>query len=853
MSVVATETAWQTRHKELASWVLLRLVNRTDRYGRYGDDGAFTASGSLTEATLKNHFWRGKLAGLHSTSEAGMCKWLALDLDHHTEDPDVAASNWYDAMRICNKLTELDVRWLLEDSDGQGGLHIWVLFSDPSPAEAVHGFGCWLVGDDDHEVFPKQPGLTGKKLGNWLRLPGRHHTRDHWSRFWGGADWHDYEQSVELLLNAPANDPICLRHAPNEPETAKVGNLVGTHLDPAAPETDGKIKSIIELAEAHIDQRSWTDILTAEGWKLDSEDDGKSSWTRPGKNEGTSATLNFNGNDKIHIFSTGSNLPAGKSYGKFRFWTYSRGFDDSSQIDAAKKLLPDEVVAENDRQWRDSVDDSDVKPSEKTVDVDASNKKKIKTDHFTPFPVQLLPEVLQRFVTEAAASIGCDPTFIVMPVLGVCASAIGTSRNLCVKYGWFVPSVLWPIVIGESGTQKSPAFRLALTPLRKRQQGQIDAYKKSMAEYKSAKLKYDQQHKEWKKNQDDDEPEEPEEPARQRCIVSDVTIEALAPVLQQNPRGVLLNRDEISALIAGLDQYKKSKDSSAEVQRWLEIYNCETITIDRKTGIPPFIHVPRPAVSIAGGIQPGILQRVMTAEHRDNGFQSRFLMAFPPRQPKRWSDSQVSEKTAKAYQDLVYELFTLKPNLDPATHELKPALLKLTHDARNAFREFVNSHGREQSAMHGHQASQWSKLEEIPARLAILLHCVKQVTTRVVDHFEVDDRTMTDAITITKWFKDETLRINRLMAESDDIRHARHIAEWITGRGGEITPRDLCRNRRDIESVDDAEQLLMQLVKLGAGSWESTHKSRRFVLSQELSTSTRCTPEKNGQSSTAKK
>ncbi len=346
MSAVKT-TAWQDRSAELASWAMTRLVNRTDRHGQYRDDGnAFTAD-RLSETGLKTHFDGGPLIGLHTTSPDNKCRWLVFDFDNHSEDPDVKINNFEAAMHICNQLTKLDVSWLLEDSDGQGGFHIWILFSDAAPAKAVHRFGQWLNGESGHEVFPKQPELTGGELGNFMRIPGRHHKRDHWSRFWGDGNWLNDDASVERLMNARANDPLVLKQAPEE---AVVPPVVESDVR-LSPDTSEKPSNVITVAEEYFDKQPWSDLLENQGWKQVGQQDGKSTWTRPDKDSGVSATVDFNGNGKLHVFSTNSDLPHDKSYGKFRFLMYSGGFDDRRQVEAAKELLPAEIVKENDRLW----------------------------------------------------------------------------------------------------------------------------------------------------------------------------------------------------------------------------------------------------------------------------------------------------------------------------------------------------------------------------------------------------------------------------------------------------------------------------------------------------------------------
>lgn len=69
---------------------------------------------------------------------------------------------------------------------------------------------------------------------------------------------------------------------------------------------------------------------------------------------------------------------------------------------------------------------------------------------YRPYPVDSLPEPLRGFVRGGAESIGCDPTYIALPLLAVCASAIGNTMRLRLKDGWDVPAILWVAIIGES-------------------------------------------------------------------------------------------------------------------------------------------------------------------------------------------------------------------------------------------------------------------------------------------------------------------------------------------------------------------------------------------------------------------
>ncbi len=94
-------------------------------------------------------------------------------------------------------------------------------------------------------------------------------------------------------------------------------------------------------------------------------------------------------------------------------------------------------------------------------------------------------------------------------------------------------------------------------------------------------------------------------------MVSDTTVEALAIVLHENPRGLLLARDELAGLLLGMNQYKAGR-GSATLQHYLTMHGARSMVIDRKGSTRAdrkMIVVPRAAVSICGTVQPAILRQ----------------------------------------------------------------------------------------------------------------------------------------------------------------------------------------------------------------------------------------------------
>ncbi len=218
-------------------------------------------------------------------------------------------------------------------------------------------------------------------------------------------------------------------------------------------------------------------------------------------------------------------------------------------------------------------------------------------------------------------------------------------------------------------------------------------YNAALVEYEEAQLRYDRELAAWKRSKGGggQPPAKPEQPICERCLVDDATIEAVAPILLGNWRGVLVMRDELAGWLGAFDRY--AKKGGGESAKWIEMHGGRTVVIDRKTGIPRTIYIPRAAVSVCGSIQPGILRRQIGQEHRDSGLLARLLMAWPPRRPRKWTDvepaEQLSERVGMAYD----RLWELAPTTD-RDGEPAPVLVDLSPAARRLYVAFVNEHGQ---------------------------------------------------------------------------------------------------------------------------------------------------------------
>ena len=230
---------WRGRASELAEWVMIHLVNRTDVWGRYvrgkSDDAVqvvtapFSAERGkvfLDHDSLRKHFrthQSGGQLGLHSASKDLTSRWLAIDIDLHDSDDDLSVSphgNLAAARVWRQSMVEQGLDPLLMDSNGIGGFHLLVVFAEPMSTDSVHHFGSRLIEDYERrglaqkpEIFPGKP--TWDRYGDWLRLPGRHHTRPHYTRVWNDeplaeSQWLGGNDAIDRILATRPAEPARL-------------------------------------------------------------------------------------------------------------------------------------------------------------------------------------------------------------------------------------------------------------------------------------------------------------------------------------------------------------------------------------------------------------------------------------------------------------------------------------------------------------------------------------------------------------------------------------------------------------------------------------------------------------------
>ena len=230
----ASIQAWSQESSRLTQWTLERLVNRTDIYRIYRpmshrqDDLCNSLTlpwkereqipGTLTSTIIEKHYQdssHSNLIGLYAISAECTCKWFMIDIDqvrcNWLVSTKIAAIAWWEDLR------GQGFRPLLLETNGisNGSYHLLVCLSEAISSQRLHAFVSRMVKDFGKyglrqipSVCPNDPEINEYRPdGSWWRLPGRHHTREFWTRVWDGSRWLENQEAIEAILGVSGDSP----------------------------------------------------------------------------------------------------------------------------------------------------------------------------------------------------------------------------------------------------------------------------------------------------------------------------------------------------------------------------------------------------------------------------------------------------------------------------------------------------------------------------------------------------------------------------------------------------------------------------------------------------------------------
>ena len=302
-----------------------------------------------------------------------------------------------------------------------------------------------------------------------------------------------------------------------------------------------------------------------------------------------------------------------------------------------------------------------------------------------PLESAMLPEPLRRWIVDVSERMQIPPDFAAAGAVVVAGSLIGRGVGIRPKRqdDWLVVPNLWGAIVARPSLMKSPALAEVMKPLARLVARAYERYQQAMLDYEmdvmvaeamkgALKDELKKAAREAGRSKDRSKLEEiarhsqdtdaPEEPVLRRYKTEDATVEKISDILLENPRGILVHRDELSGWLRNLEKQGREGDRSFYLEAWNGTGTFDVDRIGRGS-----LHVPALCLSILGSIQPGPLSsyvyQATQGQKGDDGLLQRFQMLVWPDPPAswrnvdRWPDTEAKNRA--------YEVFRLLDALDP--------------------------------------------------------------------------------------------------------------------------------------------------------------------------------------------
>lgn len=297
----------------------------------------------------------------------------------------------------------------------------------------------------------------------------------------------------------------------------------------------------------------------------------------------------------------------------------------------------------------------------------------VKLKPIQDFNFDLLPNAFKPWVSDIAHRMQCPPDYVAVSGMVELSAIIGKKGliNPKAKDDWTVCPNLNGLNIGRPSAMKTPASNEALKPLQRLESKAKENYDLALADNetqefinkegralaeKAAKKLIEKKKFSEAKQMLLENPELPNKPTRARHLVNDATIEKLGELLNENPNGLMLYRDEISGFLKTIDREDRSNDRAFYLECFNGLGRYTYDRIGRGT-----IDIESLCLAILGNIQPGVLRPYLNQAAKgaagDDGMIQRFqLMVWPDltdwRHVDQWPDTDAKNKAFSVFERL---------------------------------------------------------------------------------------------------------------------------------------------------------------------------------------------------------
>jgi len=689
----------------------------------------------------------------------------------------------------------------IDDKEGQRGYDTLADLEEqhgplPETLTVITGSG----GNHLYFAYPEHQTIrndAGRRLGSGLDIrgeggqvvaPGSTHPN---------GTTYEFDLDTEHLTPAPA--PEWLLQLLQEPEPPTPPS---TTPNPTQDTTDGP-------AARYNNRTNWTDLLHDDGWTLAYTDRaGEQHWVRPGKeiSEGTSATVGYQGQDFLRVFTSSIPwLPEG-AYSRFGYYTCRQHNGDRSA--AAKHLHTIENQAIETSLHNFQPNNTPTSPNDPwPTPIPLGNQKQ----QLPTFPIHTLPNWIADHAQAVATELQMEVDLPANLALIALATIAAKAATVHVSGRWTEPLNVYIAVAMPPSAGKSPAFSYMTGPIRRHEEELAEAAAQTL-EFKAQKKRMIEKRMAKAEAADNDEEArmallellELGDLTPPRLTADDATPEALTQLLaEQNGRISILSTE------GGLFDLMTGRYSDkANLDVYLKGWSGDTITVDRIGRGPS--KVTNPALTIGLTVQPTVIAALADKpELAGRGLTARFMYALPidnvghrdflnPTHPDPAISAQYDQQLTKLAKEL---------------HNTTDAQITLDTEAHNIFltwKQELEDQRKPDGPLR--PLAEWStKLESTTIRTAGLIHLANGNNANGT----ITAQTMRQAIEIGNYWIAHAQAVHDMWGRDPILDKARIVLDYAKGKDT-FTIRDLYSNRRSaFPRVDETIGPLSILMERG--------------------------------------
>jgi Protein of unknown function (DUF3987) len=437
------------------------------------------------------------------------------------------------------------------------------------------------------------------------------------------------------------------------------------------------------------------------------------------------------------------------------------------------------------------------------------------------FPIEIFSQKMQELIKRTSKGAGVTHAHVAVPLIGIVSSLIGTARRIKATSSWLQCTTCWAVIVGFSGTGKTPGINVTKRALNMLERNSKTADDERRRKHETKKEGADATRKRWQQSVKDavetgmpapPMPAGADDPGKfipVKLWVADGTIERLADLLSARPQGVLVLRDELSALFTNMSRYSGGQDN----EFWLEAWNGDAFNQERMGRMVSADHL---LIGVVGGMQPDKLATSFEGDH--DGMYARVLFSWPP-EPSYSPLSNDAQEIDTDILNIVSRVNTLAEFTAEGTLVIRE--IPLSDEAWNEFEQFVQFVHKGKAAFEGREREWFAKMTAHALRLAGAITFLEwALTIEPTKPTAITKDTMASAIKMVRdFFWPHARACLRQIGLTERHANARKVLRWLRANPSveEISIKDI---RRDaLGQTLDATQTEALLDGLAGAGW----------------------------------